>query len=217
MAPRPAKFSEVLRWFLFIVINLTLLSLPPPVRGMGAGAVAGIVHDKSGATVVGAKVLLTEKSKGLIHASETDNSGSFLFPSVLADLYTLNVTKPGFRSYQVDDLMVEVGEAVSLSVTLTLGDLRTVVSVSAPSSTALDSESNTLGSRVDSGRVRDLPLNGREFLQLGLLAGGADDISPANNLTTANVGPPAREIVLPGTFPNSTGYSLNGFKLIISM
>jgi len=180
---------------------------------MGAGAVGGIIRDPSGGSVAGAKVILTEKSKQLVHTSETDSRGSFLFPSVLAGAYTLYVEKEGFRGYEVNDFTVEVGETANLSVTLTLGDVRTVITVLALSSTEVDSESNTLGAVIDSERVQDLPLNGREFLQLALLAGGAADISPANNLSTANVGPPMREIVLPGTFPQSTGYSLNGFSL----
>jgi hypothetical protein len=121
--------------------------------------------------------------------------------------------KEGFRAYQVEDLIVHVGETASLSIAMSVGDLRTVITVEAPASIQLDSESSTLGVVIDSKRVQDLPLNGREFLQLALLAGGATDISSANTLQTANVGPPEREIVLPGTSPSSTGYSVNGFNL----
>jgi hypothetical protein len=110
-------------------------------------------------------------------------------------------------------LTVEVGGIASVSITLTIGDLRTTVTIDSPSGTELDSESNTLGVVVRAKRVRELPLNGRELLQLALLAGGASDLSDANNLSSANVGPPEREIVLPGTFPTSTGYALNGFNM----
>lgn len=91
--------------------------------------------------------------------------------------------------------------------------MRTVLTVSKPSSTDLDSESNTLGEVIDAQRVHALPLNGRNFLELALLAGGAAEISPANTLSSGNVGLPARQIILPGTLPQSTGYSLNGFNL----
>jgi hypothetical protein len=179
----------------------------------GDGAVGGIIRDDSGGLVAGAKVVLTEKSKGLVHVDQSNNSGSFLFPSVLVGSYKLYVEKAGFRAYQVDGLAVEVGETASLAIVLTVGDLRTIVTVAAPSSTERDSASNTLGAVIDSQRVRELPMNGREFLQLALLAGGAGPIGPANTLSSANVGPPSREIVLPATLPNSTGYSLNGFNL----
>jgi hypothetical protein len=195
------------------LVVLALSFLPLRAEASGLGAIGGIIRDESGGSVARAKVVLTEKSKRLVRTAETDGSGSFLFPSVLAGTYTLYAEKPGFRPDQVEDLTVEVGETASLSITLAVGDLHSLVSIEAPSSIALDSESNTLGAVVDPKRVRDLPLNGREFLQLALLAGGAADISPANNLSTASVGPPAREIVLPGTFPDTTSYSLNGFSI----
>src|SRR4051794_34474181 len=180
---------------------------------LGPGGVGGIVRDPSGNPVPGAKIVLTEKSKHLAHTSQTDDAGSFLFPWVLAGDYEVYVEKEGFRSYQVDHLSVAVGETAKLPITLAVGDVRTVIAVSAPSNTELDSESNTLGAVIDSQRVHTLPLNGRNFLELALLAGGAAEISPANTLSSGNVGPPAREIVLPGTLPQSTGYSLNGFNL----
>jgi len=192
---------------------LTLFTLPVPVWALGAGAVGGVVRDESGGLVAGAKVVLTDKFKGLVQTSLTDHGGSFLFPSVLTGTYKLYAEKPGFRAYEIDDLLVAVGETASLSITLPLGDVQTVLRVEAPSSIELDSESNTLGAVVDPKRVTALPLNGRQLLQLALLAGGAADISPNNSLNTSNVGPPQREIVLPGTFPTSTGYSLNGFSL----
>jgi len=188
------------------------LVLTPLARAsLGPGAVGGVIRDPSGGSVARAKVVLTEKSKQLVQTSETDNSGSFLFPSVLAGTYTLYAEKAGFHTYKIDELTVEVGATFTLSIKLTVGDVHTVVMVPAPSNAELDSESNTLGAVIDSERVQYLPLNGREFLQQALLAGGAADVSSANNLSTANVGPPEREIVLPGTFPQSTGYSLNGF------
>ena len=193
----------------FVAIAI-LLGFSTCVR---AATVAGVIRDESGGVVQGAKVVLTEESKGLLYTCTSDNTGSFLFPSVLVGTYTLYAEKNGFRAYQVEGLTVEVGQLASLSITLIVGNLRTVVAVAAPSSTELDSESNTLGVVIDSKRVQALPLNGREFLQLALLVGGAAGISPANNLATSNVGPPMREIVLPGTLPHSTGYSLNGFNL----
>ena len=66
---------------------------------------------------------------------------------------------------------------------------------------------------MDSDRVRELPLNGRNFLQLAFLSGGVNEVSPASAVFTSNVGPPGRLVVLPGTFPYSVGYSLNGFNI----
>jgi hypothetical protein len=179
---------------------------------LGTGAIGGVVRDESNSSIAGVRIVLTETSKGLTRESETDNSGSFLFPSVIAGAYRLKAEKDGFNIHQVEGLKIGVGEIASVPITLAVGTARTVVAVQAPSSTELESDSNTIGSVVDSTRIQDLPLDGREFLQLALLVGGAMDLSPANNLSTANVGPPSRGVILPGTFPHSTAYSVNGIN-----
>jgi len=173
----------------------------------------GTVRDEYGALVGGAKVTLTERSKGLIRESESDRSGSFVFPAVIAGVYSVRVDKQGFSVVQMRDVTIAVGEQASIVITLHLGEIRTAITVMPPTTVELDAESNTVGSIVDSGRVQDLPLNGRNFLQLALLTAAAVDISPASNLFTSNVGPPARTIVLPGTLPSSVGYSLNGMNI----
>jgi len=205
----------VIRWNLRFFKVLLIASAAVHCSGgaLAAEAVGGTVRDESGGSIPGAKIVLTEQSKGLIRESETDSNGSFLFSSVTAGVYSLRVEKAGFKTHQVDELTVEVGEVASVPITLVVGDVHTVMVVSRPSPVELDSDSNTTGSIVDSKRVQELPLNGRDFLQLALLAGGVLDLSPANNLSTANVGPPSRAVILPGTFPHSTAYSLNGINL----
>jgi ankyrin repeat protein len=94
-----------------------------------------------------------------------------------------------------------------------LGELAdSVITVSSADQTPLHTESDVIGTVVDSGRVQNLPLNARNFLQLGLLAGGAVDISPSNDNVGANVGHPDRMIVLPRTLPYSVGYFLNAWN-----
>ena len=180
---------------------------------LGTGTVGGTVRDESNGYVAAARVLLTEKSKRLIRDSATDSSGTFLFPSVIAGVYSLKVEKVGFKSYELDEFSIEVGKLASLQIALVVGDVHSAVIVAPPSASELEKNSNTLGPVIDSKRVEELPLNGRNFLQLTLLAGGAGNLGPANNLSTANVGPPSRAVILPGSFPHSTSYSLNGVNL----
>jgi hypothetical protein len=180
---------------------------------LGVAAVNGTVRDQSGALVPAATVALTENAKGLVRKSETDRNGSFLFPAVIAGVYSLRVEKDGFNTEQIQALSIEVGQQATVAVSLNPGQVHTAITVRAPSTTQLSAESNTVGSLVDPNEVRELPLNGRNFLQLGLLAAGAVDITSASDLFTSNVGPPARTIVLPGTLPSSVVYSLNGMNI----
>src|SRR5579863_3411742 len=82
------------------------------------GSIRGTVRDESGALVTGAKVSLTEGSKGLVRKSQSDSGGSFLFTSVIAGGYSMRVQKEGFNTEQVRDLRIEVGEQASIAITL---------------------------------------------------------------------------------------------------
>jgi hypothetical protein len=180
---------------------------------LGVGTLRGRVLDPSQQLVVGAKVDLIETSKGLVRRSESGRDGSFLFLSVLAGVYSIRVEMPGFRTEQMDGLRIEVGQEASINIQLQVGDIRTSVTVVAPTATELDAQSNAIGSLTDSIRVRELPLNGRNFLQLTLLSGGTNEVSAFSDVFTSNVGPPGRLVVLSGAFPYSGAYSLNGFNI----
>jgi len=171
------------------------------------------VRDERGSPVVDAKITLTDDSKAMMRESSSDSSGGFLFPSISTGSYTLRATKSGFSTYLVNDLTIEIGQRAVLDVTLRVGEIRTAITVSAADTAALDVESNVIGTVIDSARVTSLPLNGRNFLQLGLLDGGAAELNATSNLFSTNVGPPGRTIVLPATMPYSVGYSLDGVPI----
>ena len=196
-----------------LALGLTLSIRLLAQTTLSAGAVAGTVRDESGSFVAGAKITLTEQAKGLVRESESDRDGVFLLPSLIAGVYSLRVESQGFSAERMEGLTIEVGKLVSVNLTLHVGEIRTAIEVLLPMEAEQNAESNAIGSVVDSGRVQQLPLNGRNFLDLGLLAGGTVNVSPANNLFSNNVGPPSRTIVLPATLPSSASYSLNGINI----
>ena len=83
------------------------------------------------------------------------------------------MTKEGFEGAEIKNIALEVGARPSFEVTLAAGRVSTVMSVTAESIVQLETESNVIGTVVDSSRVQELPLNGRNYLQLALLSGGA--------------------------------------------
>ena len=173
-------------------IRITLTLLLVLIRAQtisGQGAVNGVVRDDSGASVGGAKIILTEESKGLVRESESSRDGSFLFPSLIAGIYSVSVQKEGFSAEQMNALRMEVGELASINVVLHIGEIRTAIRISLHTEAELKAESSTIGSVVDSGQVQQLPLNGRNFLNLGLLTAGVVNVTPANNLFSSNVVP----------------------------
>jgi hypothetical protein len=180
---------------------------------LGTAAAAGTIRDSSGALVPGAVVTLTDKARGSIRESESDSAGAFLIPSVIAGLYSLEVRKEGFSVARIDSVKIDVGALASFEVTLRLEGLRTGITVSPSSNAEIAGDSSRIASVVDSGRVQELPLNGRNLLQLALLAAGTVETAPASDVFGTNVGTPARTIVLPGMMPHSASYSINGINI----
>jgi hypothetical protein len=78
-----------------LLIPLAIIAISPAFgqTTLGIAAVGGTVRDQSGALVAGAKVTLTEESKGLVRDSESDTGGSFLFPAVIPGVYCIRVEK----------------------------------------------------------------------------------------------------------------------------
>ncbi|MEO8596030.1 MAG: carboxypeptidase-like regulatory domain-containing protein [Candidatus Solibacter sp.] len=195
------------------LVALLAISTLDAQTTLGVGSLRGTIVDGSDRPVPGARVTLTEPSKGLIRNSESGADGSFLFASVLAGAYSVRLEMAGFITRQIEGLKIDIGQEASVNVRLELGEVRTSVTVRAPGATQLSAQSSANGTVVDSIRVRELPLNGRNFLDLALLSGGTNEVSGASDIFTTNVGPPGRLVVLPGTFPYAGSYSLNGFNI----
>src|SRR5579884_1291124 len=200
----------MLKWMLLLTVSVRLGSGQPT---LGAATLGGTIRDESGAAIADARVRLTDESKGLIRQSTSDRSGFFIFPALNAGMYSVIAEKSGFRAVRVRDVRLEIGEQASVEIRLTIGSVRTAITVLADNSTELDAGANTLGTVVDAIRVRELPLNGRSLLSLAGLAATVSEPTPASNLFTSNVGPPDRTIVLPGTLPSSAAYALDGINV----
>ncbi len=198
------------------VVLLFMLASPVALLAQTAengGAIRGTVQDDSGALVPGVKLRLADKSKGLVRESESDSTGSFLFAPVIAGEYSVRVEKEGFSSEEIEGLRIEVAQQASLVITLHVGPSRTEMIVAPPGNADFNASSNALGSVVDSSRVRDLPLNGRYFLELAELSAEAVEVSSASTLFATNIGPPERTIILAGTLPQMVNYYLNGINV----
>jgi hypothetical protein len=170
---------------------------------------SGTVRDAAGAQVPAAHVVLTEIARQLDRDSMSNDAGRFVFPNVPAGAYSLVVTKPGFTSYRLTDIRLTIDQQAAVDVTLQVGAVTTAVEVSARQEVMLEVESNTIGTVVDSARVVELPLNGRNPLQLALLAAGAND---ANNRDYGNnqTGRADRAVIIGGNIAANTNYLLNG-------
>ncbi len=179
---------------------------------LGSATISGTIRDPSGLPIPHGKVVLTDLARALNRETETNESGSYIFPNVPAGEYGLRVAKDGFDTQEIKNIRVQVGQVATLDVTLKVGQVSTLVSVSGEQMVLLETESNVIGTVVDSDRVQSLPLNGRNFLQLALIAAGSSEVTGRADVYTGQIGHPSRAVIITGNMSTTTGYSINGIS-----
>src|SRR5258708_4558617 len=197
-----------------LIALLVVLCASPTLYGQATGSFSGTVADKSGSVVSGASVTATSQGTGVSRASKTDDSGHYLIPLLPVGIYTLRVEFPGFRTAETKDLRLQVEEARELNFSLSLSSVSAQVEVSA-NAVAVETTNPSLGQVITAEQVSQLPLNGRDFVQLATLTPGT--VQETNTGSFFNGGA-SSEVSARGSFslsvggsrPNSTDWLLDG-------
>src|SRR5260370_9201509 len=168
----------------------------------------GTVTDASGSAVPNVPVTATAVATGVSARVTTNESGNYVFPNLQPGTYTVSCEAAGFRKAEVTNVLVEVNQRGRVDLAMQVGEVREVVSVQA-NVTTVDTFSSTVKEVVDAGRVRELPLNGRQTLQLQALLPGAVNVpsGSAASLIAINT---ALSFAVNGTRANSSSYTLDG-------
>jgi hypothetical protein len=152
-------------------------------QSISGGLVVRVV-DPSDLSVPGAAVTLTDVETGVMQSAVTDAQGTYLFGQLKPGVYKLEVTTSGFKSTNVEDIRIQVGQRARVDVKLVVATVAEDVTVSAAAATLINAESAAIGQVVDSKVMVELPLNGRNFIQIAQLSAGAMPIgigvSPAS-------------------------------------
>ena len=197
-----------------VVFAILALVTAPSIWAQGVSgnaSVAGTVTDTTGAVIPGASVVLLNVERGSEQEVSTNEAGNYAYPDITPGTYTVRVSSEGFQTREVTDLQVQVGQRAAVNVELEVGQVTEVVTVEA-AAVLLETESNAIGTVVDSERVNELPLNGRNFLELALLAGGT---APAEGRASfaGQIGHPGRFVVVGGVKAANNSYTINGIQV----
>ncbi len=130
----------------------------------------GQIKDPSGARVPKARVTVRDAATGFLASQESEQNGNFRFSYLPVGEYELRVTASGFADFQTSGIRIDVDRTVSFPVALRISAQASEVDVTANAATV--DVSSTLGNVVTSREATDLPLNGRNLTQLGLLQPG---------------------------------------------
>ena len=167
-APRCAARSGV---FLILLAALVALPAAPLIAQVESGTITGVVSDASGAVIPGAHVVVTSVDTKAARSTDTGASGDFTVPFLTPGRYNIEVSKEGFASFAQRDVTLDVAQTLRLDVPLKTGSVQQQVVVTGEAA-LLQTEDATLGQIIDSRQVQDLPLNGRNFLDLASLGAG---------------------------------------------
>ena len=192
------------RRYIYLPFALLLLSLPSLAQQITATLV-GTATDSSGAVVANAVITVTNSATNTVRDGKSDSAGSYTIPSLPAGDYTVTAELAGFQQQRVEHLILQVAQVARIDFELKPGNVQEAVTVSATAA-QLQSENATVGTVIDSTKIVDLPLNGRNFIQLAQLVPGVNPGTPGSITVRRALGS------VGGSDPSygSTGASANG-------
>jgi hypothetical protein len=160
------------------------------------GSIRGTVLDASGGSVSGATVTATQVETGLARTVSTDSAGAFLILALPVGHYRVEAEGKGFRRFVQDGVKLDVNQTAMVTLHLAVGSGSDKVEVYADA-VLIEATNTSLGKTVGEREIVDLPLNGRNFTQLGVLQPGVVPITPG--LATAG-----------GSLREGQAYAVNG-------
>ena len=152
----------------FCLILLAAISVSAQLP---TGTILGTVRDTSGGVVPGATVTITNTDTSLTRTGTTDATGSYRFPALPVGHYRVEVTKEGFSALTRTGITLEVAQEAAIDVTLQVGSTGQSVTVTGEAP-LVQTTTSTIGGLVNEQQVADLPLNGRNLVDLTLLQAG---------------------------------------------
>src|SRR6266446_5882174 len=151
-----------------------------PVKAQQTTAtLLGTVGDASGGSIPGVTVRVINLATNALRETVTDQTGYYSIPNLPAGNYKVTATKEGFQGQQYDSVTLQVEQSARLAILMQVGNVAETVNVSA-SASLLQTENASVGTVIDSAKIVDLPLNGRNFIQLAQLIPGVQAGTPGS-------------------------------------
>ncbi len=192
---------------LFVIL---IMGTAGSVNGQGGayGTILGTVTDTSGAVVVKASVDITNRSTSVTKHTETTSGGDYTVPYLQPGIYRVSIQAPGFQKSVTENVSLVVGQEARVDVAMKPGAVTESVEVQA-SALALDTDSSAVSQIVTQKQVEELPLNGRNFLNLLFIGAGAVQTVGEQGQMRQGAG---NAISINGGRPESNNYTLDGLR-----
>lgn len=175
-------------------------------QGGGSGTILGTVTDTSGGVIANAKVDVTNIATGVVIHTQTSSTGDYTVPYLNPATYKVAVMATGFQKSVSNDFTLAVDQQARVNIVLKPGAVTEVMEVQA-SAVALNTDNSAIDSLITQRQVEELPLNGRNFVQLLLLGEGAVTVGGEQGTMRQGQG---NAISINGGRPESNNYTLDG-------
>ncbi len=167
---------------LLVLLGLIILVTSPRLSAQTTtAAIVGTVTDQSGSVIPGANITVTNTGTGETRKVQSGADGNYSVPALPPGTYSITVSMNSFKTFQVPNLVLAAGDNPRVNAKLSIGEATQTVSVQA-TTPLLQSESATMQDSVNQLGVQDMPLNGRNYVQLVQMVPGANE-GPPNSLT----------------------------------
>src|SRR4051794_26754324 len=160
------------------VLPLLILAFAATALAQTTASIQGSVTDQSGAAVVGANVTVKNTALGIERTTQTSSTGSYEIPALPPGIYSVQIQTSGFETQLAKDLVLEVSKNSVQNFSLKVATTTEVVTVEA-TAPAIETTTMTVGQTINQRTVQEIPLNGRHFVDLGLLIPGS--VTPPQN------------------------------------
>ena len=180
--------------------------------GQSTATVQGTVRDEKGAVVPGAKVTARNEATGVERTSQTDMDGNYQLAALPVGAYSVEVQAQGFKRQLLGSLIVEVGRTIVKDFALEVGDIQQSVNV-VGETPVIETGTTSVGQVINQRTVQEIPLNGRHFVDLGLLIPGS--VTPPQNgfLTAPLRGQGSFGLNTAGGREDTVNFMINGINL----
>ena len=190
-----------------VAVLLTVAATPLNSSAQTAtGQITGVVRDASGAVMAGAKVVVTNEQTGLTRETKTGPNGDYVVPLLPVGTYVVTAEQEAFKTAVLSGVQLNVDQIQRVDMTLDPGLISETVEVRA-TAVALDTASASVGHTITERQVTELPLNGRNFLQLLFLGAGAVETTGEQGGMRQGVG---NAISIMGARPTSNNFMIDG-------
>jgi hypothetical protein len=177
----PSQARNTLRYsflsYLLFAAMLLVGGLRTSIAQDTTATILGTISDPTGATVSGANVTVTSLQTNVAVAVQTNDSGAYTVPNLNPGSYSITIKLQGFQTASVPNLAVSAGDRRRTDVTLVIGRASETVEITAMAP-VLQTDASSIGSNVTERAVQDLPLNGRNFINLAQIIPGAAEGAP---------------------------------------